>query len=100
VRVDELQRRQPQRHRVDGEVAPDQVVGQVVAEGHLRLAGGPVVGVLAVGRHLDHDHAAADVLASADRAERAAHVPVRVGPAAQQRLGLQRRRIGGEVQVR
>ena len=53
VRVDELQRGQPQRHRVDGEVAAHQVVLQVVAERHLGLAGRPVVGVRAVGRHLD-----------------------------------------------
>jgi hypothetical protein len=95
VRVDEGEVGQPQRHGVDGEVAPDEVVLEGVAERDDRLAGLAVVGVGPVGRDLD-DHVAA---AGADRAELAAHVPGRGAPRGEQRLGLVRSCRGREVEV-
>ena len=74
--VDELARRQPDRHRVDREVAPRQVAVERVAELHLGLAGRQVVRIAAVRRDLQLVVA----LAQADRAELAADVPHRVGP--------------------
>jgi hypothetical protein len=95
VRVDEGEVGQPQRHGVDGEVTPDEVVLEGVAERDDRLAGLAVVGVGPVGRHLD-DHVGA---AGADRAELAAHVPRRGAPRREQRLGLVRSCRGREVEV-
>ena len=95
VQVDELQRRQPQRHGVDGEVAPHEVGGERVAEGHHRLAGRAVVHIEAIGRDLDQRVA----LAQPDRAEVAADLPVRVGPAPDHREGVIRRGVGREVEV-
>ena len=95
VRVLELAARQPHRHRVDGEVAAAEVAGEGVAEVDVRLAGVGVVGLGAVRRDLDLPVA----LAAADGAERAAHVPDRVGPALEQPLGLLGARRGREVEV-
>ena len=95
VRVDEGEVGQAQRHRVDREVAPHQVVLEGVAEGHDRLAGLAVVGVGAVGGHLD-DGAAAP---GPDGAEVAAHVPGRRAPGLEHGLGGVRPGRGGEVQV-
>ena len=86
VHVDELEARQPDRHRVDGEVAPHEVALERVAEHHLGLARRAVVDVGAVGRDLDDVRA----LAQADGAELAADVPVRVGPAADRPRGSRR----------
>ena len=84
VRVDELMGRKPDRHRVDGEVAPDQVVENRRAEGHRGLATGRVIRVGPVGRHLDVESA----LAGTDGAEGGADVPHRVRPVRQQSFGL------------
>ena len=86
---------QAQRHGVDGEVAAHEIVLEVVAEGDDRLAGHPVVGVGTVGRHLDRVRS----LAGADGAELAPHVPVRVAPVGEDRLGLLRGGGGREVEV-
>src|SRR5690606_7687172 len=95
VGVDEGEVGQPQRHRVDGEVAPDQVVLEVVAERHHRLARLRVVGVGPVGRELQVVLAPA----GADGAEGAADVPGGVGPALQHLLDLVGGGGGGEVEV-
>ena len=86
---------QPHRHRVDGEVAAAEVALQGVAEVDGRLARGRVVGLGAVGRHLDGPLP----LAAADGAEVAAHVPGRVAPLREQPLGVVGPRRGGEVEV-
>ena len=95
VRVLELATRDAHGHRVDREVAPAEVAGQVVAVRHVGLARQRVVGLGAVGRDLDLP--LADL--RADGAERAAHVPHRVDPAGEQLLGLLGAGGGGEVEV-
>ena len=94
--VDELQRGKPHGHGVDGEVAPEQVVQQVVTEGDHGLSAGAVVGVRPIRRHLDNVVA----FAGADGPEGPANVPVGVRPLGQECLGLLRSRGCGEVQVR
>ena len=86
---------QPHGHRVDGEVAAAEVALEGVAEVDGRLARGGVVGLGAVGRHLDGPRP----LAAADGAEVAAHVPGRVTPLREQPLGVVGPRRGGEVEV-
>ncbi|CCI53265.1 hypothetical protein BN13_330023 [Nostocoides jenkinsii Ben 74] len=95
IRIDELQRRQPQRHRIDREVAATEVVLQVVAERDDRLAGLPVVGVCAIGRDL-HRRTPPD---RPDGAEGAPDVPGRLAPRGQDSLGLLRTRTRRQVQV-
>ncbi len=99
VRVDEaLQRlpvRQRHRHGVDGEVAAHQIADQVVAVLHLRVAAARLVGLGAVGGHLD----AKAGLDQADGAEGDARVPGRLGPALDQRQHLLGPRVGGQVEV-
>ena len=95
VRIEELQLRQPQGHRVDGEVAPHEVGGQIVTERDDRLARHPVVGIGPVGRDLD----VVVALAQGDRAEVAPHVPLRVGPARHDGLDLLGSRARREVQI-
>ena len=87
--------RQPQRERVDGEVAAGEVVLEARAEHDLGLARVAVVGVGAVGRDLDG--LARDL--RADRAERAADVPVRLGDRLHDREDLVGRGIRGEIEV-
>ena len=86
---------QPHGHRVDGEVAAAEVALEGVAEVDGRLARGRVVGLGAVGRHLDGPLP----LPAADGAEVAAHVPGRVTPLREQPLGVVGPRGGGEVEV-
>jgi hypothetical protein len=93
VQVDELQARELERHGVDREVAPDQVVGKAATEGDLRLAGLPVIDVGAVGRDLDDGRA----LAQADGAEVAADLPVRVSPPSDEGESLVGAGVGREV---
>ena len=95
--IHQVQRGDPHGHRVDGEVAAGEVTDQGVAEGHLGLAAGGVVGLRAVGGDL-HLHA---VSHPAQGAELPAHVPDRAvaGPRAKDRLGVVRSGGGGEVQV-
>jgi hypothetical protein len=83
------------RHRVDGEVAADQIVVEALAETHLRIARNLIVGIGAEGGELQP----VAVLTDADRAEFDAGVPQRVGKRPQQLLHLLRPRIGGEIQV-
>ena len=93
--VHEGQVGQPDGHRVDGEVAADQVAFEGVAEVDLRLAGlrvvllGPVGGDL----HLATGHP------GADRAEPDAHVPGRLREAVEEREHRLGPRIGREVEV-
>ena len=94
-RVDEGERGEPHRHRVDAEVAAGQVALEGVAVGDHRLAGVGLVLLGAVGRHLDDDVAAA----GADRAELLADVPVGGAPRGEQPLGLLGTGGGGEVEV-
>ena len=54
-RIDELARRPPHRHRVDGEVAPRKVALERVAKRHDGLARDAVVLVRAERRDLDHE---------------------------------------------
>jgi len=82
-------------HRVDGKIAPQQVVDQGVAEGDLRVAGLPVV--LVGPERGDLDLGAG--LGRADGAERDAGLPGRLTPGPQQREDLRRPRIGGEIQI-
>ena len=93
--VDQLHVGQAQRQRVDGEVAPRQVLLDVVAEGDLGLARvghvdlGPVRGDL-------EELAAAP---AADRAEARPLGPHVVGPAPHQPLDLVGTGVGGEIEV-
>ena len=84
-----------ERHRVHREVAAREVADQRVAVLHGRLAARRVVGLGAVRRDLDLPLPAA----AADRAELAADVPGRLGPALEQPLGDLGARRGGEVEV-
>jgi hypothetical protein len=97
VRVDEppLLPRELHRHRIHGEVAPDEVVLERVAEAHDRVAGHAVVSVGAERRDL-HGRAAP---AGADRAEGDAGVPYRVRPALDEGADRVGARIGGEVEI-
>ena len=95
MRVDEGEVGQAQGHRVDGEVASDQVLLEGVAEGHDRLAGRAVVGVGPVRGHLDDGAAPL----GPDRAEVTAHVPRGAPPRLEHGLGLARPRGGREVEV-
>ncbi len=95
VRVDELLRRQVDGHRVDREVAPDQVFFDRAAEADLGVAALPVVGVGPEGGDL-HGRAA---LGRAHRAERDPGVPDRVGPAGQQLAHAFGPCVGREVEV-
>ena len=83
------------RHRVSGEIAAHEIVVEVVAESHLRVARHLVIGVGTVRGDLQ----AVIGLADADRAELDARVPQCVGPAAQHLLHLLGARVGGEVEV-
>ena len=87
--------RQPQRERVHREVAAREVVLEAGAEHDLGLAGVAVVAVGAVGGDLDG--LAGDL--RADRAERAADVPVRLGDRLHDREDLVGRGIRREVEV-
>ena len=95
VGVDELGVGQPQRHGVDGEVAARQVLGDVVGVHDVGLARVLAVGLGAVGGDLEDRVAPA----GADRAERLALGPHRVGPPGQQRHRLLGAGVGGEVEV-
>lgn len=85
----------PHRHRVDREVAADQVVVEALPETHLRIPGHPVVGVGAKGGDLH------PVLAAGgpDGAELDAGVPHRVGPRPDDALHHFGVRTGGEIQI-
>ena len=94
-RIDELALGQPDRHRVDGEVAPGQVGLQVLAERHRRLAVLLRVDLLAEGRDLEDLVA----LAGADRPELHADQVQPLGPAAQDLRRLLRDGVGREVEI-
>ena len=98
-RIDEFQRAvdaDAHGHRVDGEVAPDQIALEGFAEGHLGIARDPVVAVAAERGDLE-------LPARPRRAHRTegqtAGVPDVVGPPAHDLLHDLGPRIGGEVQV-
>ena len=93
--VDEHEVGQPQRHRVDGEVAAGEITGQSVPVSHSRLARVDLVLLGAVSRDLDDDTASA----CPDRAEVPADVPAGVAPRAQDLLGLLRSGRGRAVQI-
>ena len=96
--IDELRRArpvEPQRHGVDGEVAPRQIGVDDVGVDDLGLARVRVVDLGPVGRDLE----AAVAALGADRAEALALGPHRVGPAGQDALGLGRPGVGGAVVV-
>ena len=95
VQVNESQVRQRQRHRVDGEVAANQIVGQRGTEGDLGLARIVVVGLRAIRRDLDY----AITETRADRAEANPHIPLSRGAGGEQASGLKGRRRRGQVQV-
>ena len=84
ARVDELDRRKADGHRVDGEVPARQVAFEGVPVVHARLAGADVVGVGPVGRHLDGEIAPD----RADRAELASDVPRGRPPGIEEFLGF------------
>ena len=90
-----LATRELDRHRVDGEVAADQVVVDRLAEGDDRVAAHAVVGVGPERRDLD----GRAVPAGADRPEGDPRVPHRLGPALQHGEHRGRMRVGGEVEV-
>ena len=94
-RVHELARRHAHGHRVDGEVSAPEVALEGVAEVDRGLARGRVVLIRPVRRDLDLERP----LATADRAERAADVPRRVGPAGEHPLDVVGSCRGGEVEV-
>ncbi len=95
--VDQLEGGQAHRHRVDGEVTAGEIALEGVAVLDLRLAGGRVVGLGAIGRDLDLH----PVAHPAEGAEVAPHVPDRPvpRPGAEDRLGLLGAGGGGEVEV-
>ena len=95
ARIDELKVGQPQRHGVDGEVAPSEIALKRVPVGDHRLAGADLVLLGAVGRRL-HDRLA---LARPDRAELLADVPAGVAPGGQNPLGLLGTCGGRAVQI-
>lgn len=95
VGVDQLVFGDRQGHGVHGEVASGQVAFDVVAEGHLRLAGVGVVHVGAVGGDLERPVPDLD----ADRAEPFALGPDRINQRGHQPLDLRWAGIGGEVDV-
>ena len=88
-------RRDPHRHRVDGEIPPHQIVIEAVAESHLRVARDLIV---TVGTKRGDLHAQVG-LAHAERAELDPGVPQRLGPRAKESLHLFRAGVGGEIQV-
>ena len=94
-RVDELRFGQGERHGVDGEVAPGQVGLDTIGVPHHRLAGVGAVHLGPVGGDLEAPVAAP----GADRAEPLALGPGRVGPSGENRLGVVRPGVGGEVDV-
>lgn len=94
-RVDELELRQAQREGVDREVPACEVVFEARAEHDLGLARCAVVRIGAVGRDLDG--LAGDL--RADRAERAADVPVGLCDGLHDREDLVGRGIRREVEV-
>ena len=95
VRVDEGEVGQPQRHRVDGEVATHEVVVERVAELDDRLARLAVVGVGSVRRDLDLKIALTD----ADRPESTPEIPHGVSPSGDDALGVLRARRRREVEI-
>jgi len=94
-RVDQLDRRQPGRDRVDGEVTPGQVGDQRRPVRDIRLARGPLVLLAAVGGDLE----LRVPLAQADGAEPDPDRPGGVGPAGRDRQHALRRGVGRHVQV-
>nr|BFE66957.1 hypothetical protein GCM10020092_002580 [Actinoplanes digitatis] len=94
-RVREVVAGQADRHRVDREVPAAQVVQQVVAVAHDRVAGQPVVGLGPERGDLEPQA----VLQDPDRAEVPAGLPDPVGPALDQRERLLRQGVGAEVEV-
>ena len=95
VRVDERRAGQAYGHRVDREVAADEVALEGVAVRHLGLARGAVVGLGAVGRDLDR----VAVLERPDGAERDARRPRASRPSPEQALHVLGPGVGGEVEV-
>jgi hypothetical protein len=95
VRVDEPLGRQVDGHGVDGEVAPDQVVLDGLAEADLGVAALPVVGV---GPERGDLHGRAP-LGRAHRAERDPGVPDGVRPPREQLPDLFRSGVGREVEI-
>ena len=94
-RVDEVELRERERHRVDGEVAPREVGLDVVAEDDLGLA---AVGVVHLGAER-RDLEAQAVALRADGAEAPALEPQVLGPAVEQRLDGVGTGVGREVDV-
>ena len=91
---------QPHGHRVDGEVPPDQVPLEGVAEDHLGVAAHAVIGVGPVGGDLDLLlDAGAVVLHSREGAELDAGVPDGVRVVVEDRADHVGACVGGEVQV-
>lgn len=91
TRVDQLELRQPHRHRVDRKIAAGQITLEGIAVDDLRLARRGHVGIRPIGRHLDHYPRAGGT----DRPELLADIPHRVAPLVQEghgRIGTRRRR--------
>ena len=100
VRIDEREVRHPHGHRVDGEVSAREVVLDAFAELDARVSRARHVGVGAERGDLDGARRCTIPLALArHRAERCAGEPDRVGPAAQDALGLLGTRRRREVEV-
>ena len=93
--VNQFQGGQAQGHRVDGEVAAEEVFLQVCTEGHDRLTGIGVVLFSTVGGDFNHLIALAD----ADGAVLLADFPGSVGPAVHHSQGFIGSGIGSEVQI-
>ena len=87
------------RHGVHREVAPEQVVDQRVAPGHLGIAGLPVVAVGPEGGDLQPDRARVGVHLGTDRAEGDPGVPRGTRPAAEHVQDLLGVGGGGDVDV-
>ena len=77
VRVDQAPVGKVNRHRIDGEVPPYQVVGDPVTEGDHWFAGVGLVRVRAEGGHLDSILLPAGSQQGPDGAEVTTHIPDR-----------------------
>ncbi len=95
VRIHQLARRQPGRHRVDGEVPAGEIPLQRRPVRHLRLVGAILVPLAPVRGDLEH----AVTLAQAHGAELDPHRPGGVRPAGGDLQDLLRQRVGGQVEI-
>lgn len=93
--INQLELRQRQGKRINGEITPMQIARKRITKRHHRLARLPVIHIGAIGGHLN----LLTVDARTNRAELTADIPVGAGNRTHNLNDLIRSRIGGEIKI-